>query len=96
MVVGYHVTNTLVWVCVFVCVCCVQTAEEEEEEEKEEEMPREAKLHMRNIGKNTPTSSSPNSFGKTARAFSDVQGMYKKEQTSWSWEHTPVKYIQPR
>ena len=54
------------------------------EEEEEEEMPREAKLRMRSIGKDTPTSSGPNSFGKTARGFTDVQGMYKKEQTSWS------------
>lgn len=28
-----------------------------------EEMPAEARMRMRNIGKNTPTSSGPNSFG---------------------------------
>lgn len=35
-----------------------------------EEMPQEAKMRMRNIGKETPTSSGPNSFGKTKQGKS--------------------------
>lgn len=35
------------------------------DESDEEEMPPEAKMRMKNIGKDTPTSSGPNSFGKT-------------------------------
>ncbi|XP_064405629.1 uncharacterized protein LOC135350695 isoform X2 [Halichondria panicea] len=38
--------------------------------EDEEEMPADAKLRMRNVGKNTPTSSGPNSFNKTKSGFS--------------------------
>lgn len=52
-------------------------------EDDDEEMPREARLRMRNLGKDTPTSSGPNSFGKTARGFTDTVGVYKREQT-WS------------
>lgn len=36
-----------------------------DESDEEEEMPPEAKMRMKNIGKDTPTSSGPNSFGKT-------------------------------
>lgn len=36
-----------------------------DESDEEEEMPPEAKMRMRNVGKDTPTSSGPNSFGKT-------------------------------
>jgi hypothetical protein len=46
--------------------------------EDEEEMPREAKLRMRNIGKDTPTSAGPNSF-KTIKGFSDSVSLQRKE-----------------
>lgn len=36
-----------------------------DDDSEPEEMPPEAKMRMRNIGKDTPTSSGPNSFGKT-------------------------------
>lgn len=36
-----------------------------DDDSEPEEMPAEAKMRMRNIGKDTPTSSGPNSFGKT-------------------------------
>lgn len=48
--------------------------------EEEEEMPPEAKLRMRNIGKNTPTSSGPNSFNKTAAGFSNPKGSWRKNE----------------
>ena len=40
-----------------------------DESDEEEEMPLEAKLRMKNIGKGTPTASGPNSFGKTSQGF---------------------------
>ncbi|CAI8011279.1 PEST proteolytic signal-containing nuclear protein [Geodia barretti] len=46
--------------------------------DEEEEMPPEAKLRMRNIGKNTPTSSGPNSFYKGKMGFSDPRAGYKR------------------
>lgn len=36
-----------------------------DESDSDEEMPAEARMRMKNIGKDTPTSSGPNSFGKT-------------------------------
>lgn len=36
-----------------------------DESDEDEEMPPEAKMRMKNIGKDTPTSSGPNSYGKT-------------------------------
>lgn len=49
--------------------------------EEEEEMPPEAKLRMRNIGKNTPTSAGPNSFNKSQRGFSDPKASQTWRQT---------------
>ena len=45
-----------------------------DDDSEPEEMPVEAKMRMRNIGKDTPTSSGPNSFGKTkqGKQFHDV------------------------
>ena len=78
------IASLFISVCVCVCVCvCVRACVRVQSEEEEEEMPREAKRRMRNIGKDTPTSSGPNSFGKTARGFTDALGIYKKEQI-WS------------
>lgn len=53
--------------------------------EEEEEIPMQARMRMRNVGKNTPTSSGPNSFGKTKRGFTDTVKM---------WEKDPVKVAQ--
>ncbi|XP_014678035.1 PREDICTED: PEST proteolytic signal-containing nuclear protein-like [Priapulus caudatus] len=39
--------------------------------DEEEEMPREARMRMKNIGRNTPTSAGPNSFNKGRIGFSD-------------------------
>ncbi|XP_065837638.1 PEST proteolytic signal-containing nuclear protein-like [Oscarella lobularis] len=38
---------------------------------EEEEMPPEAKLRMRNIGRDTPTATGPMSFGKNRSGFSN-------------------------
>ena len=62
--------RVFVFMCVYVCVCvwvCVWVCVQSEEEEKE--MPKEAQRCMKNIEKDTPTASGPNSFGKTARGF---------------------------
>ncbi|CAG9805009.1 unnamed protein product [Chironomus riparius] len=47
--------------------------------EPEEEMPPEAKMRMRNIGKDTPTSSGPNSFGKTKQGFIDTKKLFERK-----------------
>ncbi|EDV20490.1 uncharacterized protein TRIADDRAFT_31722, partial [Trichoplax adhaerens] len=46
---------------------------------EEEEMPLEAKIRMRNVGRFTPTSSGPNSFGKTNQGFVDTGRLWKKK-----------------
>ncbi|XP_057658343.1 PEST proteolytic signal-containing nuclear protein-like isoform X1 [Diorhabda carinulata] len=43
-----------------------------------EEMPPHARMRMRNIGRDTPTSSGPNSFGKTKQGFSDANKLFEK------------------
>jgi hypothetical protein len=40
-----------------------------DDSESEEEMPPEAKMRMRNVGKDTPTSAGPLSFSKTNKGF---------------------------
>lgn len=45
-----------------------------------EEMPVEARMRMRNIGRNTPTSAGPNSFNKGRLGFSDCQKSWQKQQ----------------
>ena len=44
----------------------------------EEEMPEEAKMRMRNVGRETITSSGPNSFGKTKQGFTDMGALYER------------------
>lgn len=44
-----------------------------------EEMPADCKMRMRNVGKNTPTSSGPNSFGKTKQGFVDTKKIFEKK-----------------
>ncbi|XP_028147286.1 PEST proteolytic signal-containing nuclear protein [Diabrotica virgifera virgifera] len=43
-----------------------------------EEMPAIARMRMKNIGRDTPTSSGPNSFGKTKHGFSDAKKLFEK------------------
>ncbi|XP_044758751.1 PEST proteolytic signal-containing nuclear protein-like isoform X2 [Coccinella septempunctata] len=50
-----------------------------DEDSEPEEMPPEAKMRMRNIGRDTPTSSGPNSFGKTKHGFSDTKKVFEKD-----------------
>lgn len=45
----------------------------------EEEMPLEAKMKMRNIGRDTITSSGPNSFGKTKQGFCDDKKLFERK-----------------
>ncbi len=43
-------------------------------------MPLEAKMKMRNIGRNTPTSTGPNSYGKTGSlGFVDHRKLFEKQ-----------------
>ena len=49
-----------------------------DDSDSEEEMPMEAKMRMRNVGRETITSSGPNSFGKTRQGFTDTKKLYEK------------------
>lgn len=49
------------------------------DESEPEEMPAEARIRMRNIGKHTPTSAGPNSYGKTNRGFTDRRAEIEKQ-----------------
>ncbi|KAM3176454.1 hypothetical protein ACTXT7_006482 [Hymenolepis weldensis] len=51
----------------------------EDESEEEEEMPIEARIRMRNKGRETPTSSGPNSFGKSRYGFIDRRALQNKQ-----------------
>ena len=51
----------------------------ESSDDEGEEMPFEAKLRLKNVGKNTPTSAGPNSFGKiSGKGFIDPRVQWKK------------------
>ncbi|XP_075232829.1 PEST proteolytic signal-containing nuclear protein-like isoform X2 [Lycorma delicatula] len=56
--------------------------------EEEEEMPREARMRMRNIGRETPTSAGPNSFGKTKQGFCDAKYVFEKKLKKATLEHS--------
>ncbi|KAL9968756.1 hypothetical protein ACROYT_G020877 [Oculina patagonica] len=58
-----------------------------DESDEEEEMPAEAKMRMRNLGRDTPTSAGPNSFNKGSKGFSDHR---KAMEKSFKLEH-PTK-----
>ena len=45
----------------------------------EEEIPPEAKMRMRNVGRETITSSGPNSFGKTKQGFTDANKLFERQ-----------------
>lgn len=57
----------------------VASAFNNDSDDEAEEMPQECKMRMRNIGKNTPTSSGPNSFGKTKLGFVDSKKIFEKK-----------------
>ncbi|XP_046987733.1 PEST proteolytic signal-containing nuclear protein-like [Schistocerca americana] len=50
----------------------------DDEDDEPEEMPPEARMRMRNIGRETPTSAGPNSFGKTKQGFCDSKKIFEK------------------
>ena len=50
-----------------------------EDSSDEEEMPMEAKMRMRNVGRETITSSGPNSFGKTKQGFTDTNRLFERQ-----------------
>ncbi|RZC32978.1 PCNP domain containing protein [Asbolus verrucosus] len=56
----------------------IASAFNQDSDEEPEEMPPEARMRMRNIGRDTPTSSGPNSFGKTKQGFSDSKKVFEK------------------
>merc|ERR1719244_1883770 len=49
------------------------------DDDDDEEMPPEAKMRMKNVGRDTPTSAGPNSFGKTRMGFCDTKKIYEKQ-----------------
>uniref|UniRef100_T1GWA3 PEST proteolytic signal-containing nuclear protein n=1 Tax=Megaselia scalaris TaxID=36166 RepID=T1GWA3_MEGSC len=50
----------------------------DDSDDEVEEMPAECRMRMRNIGRDTPTSSGPNSFGKTKMGFIDSKKIFEK------------------
>lgn len=57
----------------------VNSAFNNDSDEEVEEMPPECRMRMRNIGRDTPTSSGPNSFGKTKQGFVDAKKIFEKQ-----------------
>lgn len=51
----------------------------QDESDDEDEMPFEAKMRMKNIGRDTPTAAGPNSFGKGRLGFVDRNKAIEKE-----------------
>ncbi|KAK1169995.1 PEST proteolytic signal-containing nuclear protein-like [Acipenser oxyrinchus oxyrinchus] len=62
----------------------------EDEDSEPEEMPPEAKMRMKNIGRDTPTSAGPNSFNKGKHGFSDHQKLWERKQKK-QLDRTPDK-----
>ncbi|KAM8877192.1 PEST proteolytic signal-containing nuclear protein [Synchiropus picturatus] len=52
---------------------------EDSDDSEPEEMPPEAKMRMKNIGRETPTSAGPNSFNKGKQGFSDNQKLWERK-----------------
>jgi len=50
-----------------------------ESSDEEEEIPVEARMKMRNVGRETITSSGPNSFGKTRQGFTDSNKLFERQ-----------------
>ncbi|XP_026868740.1 PEST proteolytic signal-containing nuclear protein isoform X2 [Electrophorus electricus] len=51
----------------------------DDDDSEPEEMPPEAKMRMKNIGRDTPTSAGPNSFNKGKQGFSDHQKLWERK-----------------
>ncbi|XP_039600760.1 PEST proteolytic signal-containing nuclear protein-like [Polypterus senegalus] len=51
----------------------------DDDDSEPEEMPPEAKMRMKNIGRDTPTSAGPNSFNKGKHGFSDHQKLWERK-----------------
>ncbi|XP_029982779.1 PEST proteolytic signal-containing nuclear protein isoform X2 [Sphaeramia orbicularis] len=51
----------------------------DDDDSEPEEMPPEAKMRMKNIGRETPTSAGPNSFNKGKQGFSDHQKLWERK-----------------
>lgn len=51
----------------------------DDDDSEPEEMPPEAKMRMKNIGRETPTSAGPNSFNKGKQGFSDNQKLWERK-----------------
>lgn len=52
---------------------------QDSDSDDEEEMPAEARMRMKNIGRDTITSSGPNSFGKTKLGFIDSKSLFERQ-----------------
>ncbi|XP_063072864.1 PEST proteolytic signal-containing nuclear protein-like isoform X2 [Engraulis encrasicolus] len=52
---------------------------DDDDDSEPEEMPPEAKMRMKNIGRETPTSAGPNSFNKGKQGFSDHQKLWERK-----------------
>ncbi|CAK8672648.1 PEST proteolytic signal-containing nuclear protein-like [Clavelina lepadiformis] len=52
----------------------------ESSDSEPEEMPTEARMRMKNIGRNTPTSAGPNSFNKGRLGFMDTGKLWELQQ----------------
>lgn len=52
---------------------------DEDDDSEPEEMPPEAKMRMKNIGRETPTSAGPNSFNKGKQGFSDQKKLWERK-----------------
>ncbi|CAH1785969.1 unnamed protein product, partial [Owenia fusiformis] len=57
----------------------VAKAFQDDSDDSEDEMPPEAKMRMRNLGKNTITPTGPNSFGKGNLGFCDRRKVIERE-----------------
>jgi hypothetical protein len=51
----------------------------EDDDDEPEEMPAECRMRMKNVGRETPTSAGPNSFGKTKIGFCNVSHIAEKK-----------------
>lgn len=57
------------------------------EDDEQEEMPPEARIKMRNMGRDTPTSAGPNSYCKSRIGFCNSRKLAEKEITELSDSH---------
>ncbi|XP_065208732.1 PEST proteolytic signal-containing nuclear protein-like [Planococcus citri] len=67
----------------------------EESDEEPEEMPPEARMRMRNIGRDTPTSAGPNSYGKTKQGFCNAKKVFEKNLKEAALEVSDDKPSKP-